>query len=139
MMNLFYVTGKQRGLGKYWSDHYLTTDNPEEADIIFNCEHEKQMRILHEYGKTHRVITIGSHASDFPYKSKYHAMKYGIRMLSGKLWDEGYNTTCINFGYFESPRAAHKQVPKMKLSEVEDVIMWVIQSQHRIKEITISP
>lgn len=136
MLLEFYVTGKRRGLGKYWSDTYLTTEDISDADVIINSKHETQVEILETYAKTHKIITIGSMAVD-RLEHVYDVEKRRVQDMNTLMYHRGYDVTLINFGYFDTERSAHKDVPKLSLSEVEDVIRWALESPHRIKELSL--
>lgn len=137
----FYITGTRRGLGKVLKSYYGSTDTLEECDVFINCKHDgfEQVEMLYkatELGK--RVINIGSHASDFTYLHKYAVEKRALREANNNLYIEGHNTTCINFGYIDTERSAHKtNVDKMSIAEAVEVIEWVIDNPLRVKEITV--
>ena len=70
---------------------------------------------------------------------RYGLEKKQLRDANDALFLQNVNTTIINFGYFDTERSAHKDVPKMSLNYVHDVIIWVLDQPHRIKEITVTP
>ena len=139
MLLVFYVTGTRRGLGKYWSENFLTTTDMLEADVVINCKHETQLEVL-EQACALRIpcITIGSNSPDQG-RSIYSAQKAGVDLLNERMFYKGYDVTNIRFGYFDTPRVAHVTENKLSLKEVEDVILWVISSPHRIKDMTLLP
>jgi hypothetical protein len=53
------------------------------------------------------------------------------------LFIAGKKTTCLNFGYFDTERSAHKDVEKMPLDYVIDVIEWVLIQEYNVKELTV--
>ena len=91
-----------------------------------------------------RTINIGSYASDWVYHPakpnfKYAIEKKALRDTNSQLFDHGYDVTCINFGYFDTERVAHIEDPKMDLDYIIEVLFWVLNQPHRVKELTVVP
>lgn len=143
----FYITGTRRGLGKYLADNLVCVDSLEQCDVFINCKHDQftQVDMLYQavrLGK--RVINIGSAASDWTYGTEWKAMAYAIekkalREANKQLYWEGANTTCINFGFFDSERSLEFDLPKMTIEYCADVIQWILAQPYRVQEITVTP
>ena len=137
----FYITGTRRGLGEALKQKYDTVSTLEECDIFINCKHNgfEQVDMLYKAAALNkRIINIGSHASDFTYLHKYAVEKRALREANNQLFIAGKKTTCLNFGYFDTERSAHKDVEKMPLDYVIDVIEWVLIQEYNVKELTVS-
>ena len=136
----FYITGTRRGLGEALKQKYDTVSTLEECDIFINCKHDgfEQVDMLYKaVALNKRIINIGSHASDFTYLHKYAVEKRALREANNQLFIAGKKTTCLNFGYFDTERSAHKDVEKMPLDYVIDVIEWVLIQEYNVKELTV--
>ena len=136
----FYINGIRRGLGKFLYDRLDTVKTLEECDIFINCKHDgfEQVDMLYKAAALNkRIINIGSHASDFTYLHKYAVEKRALREANNQLFIAGKKTTCLNFGYFDTERSAHKDVKKMPLDYVIDVIEWVLIQEYNVKELTV--
>ena len=136
----FYITGTRRGLGEALKQKYDTVSTLEECDIFINCKHDgfEQVDMLYKAAALNkRIINIGSHASDFTYLHKYAVEKRALREANNQLFIAGKKTTCLNFGYFDTERSAHKDVKKMPLDYVIDVIEWVLIQEYNVKELTV--
>ena len=136
----FYITGTRRGLGEALKQKYDTVSTLEEWDIFINCKHDgfEQVDMLYKAAALNkRIINIGSHASDFTYLHKYAVEKRALREANNQLFIAGKKTTCLNFGYFDTERSAHKDVEKMPLDYVIDVIEWVLIQEYNVKELTV--
>ena len=136
----FYITGTRRGLGEALKQKYDTVSTLEECDIFINCKHNgfEQVDMLYKAAALNkRIINIGSHASDFTYLHKYAVEKRALREANNQLFTAGKKTTCLNFGYFDTERSAHKDVEKMPLDYVIDVIEWVLIQEYNVKELTV--
>ena len=136
----FYITGTRRGLGEALKQKYDTVSTLEECDIFINCKHDgfEQVDMLYKAAALNkRIINIGSHASDFTYLHKYAVEKRALREDNNQLFIAGKKTTCLNFGYFDTERSAHKDVEKMPLDYVIDVIEWVLIQEYNVKELTV--
>jgi hypothetical protein len=136
----FYITGTRRGLGEALKQKYDTVSTLEECDIFINCKHNgfEQVDMLYKAAALNkRIINIGSHASDFTYLHKYAVEKRALREANNQLFIAGKKTTCLNFGYFDTERTAHKDVEKMPLDYVIDVIEWVLIQEYNVKELTV--
>lgn len=141
----YYITGTRRGLGKELAYLLPTVDTLEECDIFINNKHDgyTQVEKLYEaaaLGK--RVISMGSRASDYvggrDHIFPYAIEKKALRAANEQLYNMGHDVTCLNFGYFDTERCAHVDVPKMDLDYVIETILWVIKQKYRVKELTIS-
>lgn len=142
----YYINGIRRGLGKELYDLFPTVDTLEECDIFINNKHDGYTQVQNLYkavalGK--RVISIGSRASDYngigrdkPFE--YAVEKKALRAANEQLYNMGHNVTCLNFGYFDTERVAHKDVPKMDLDYVVQTIIWIAKQKYRVKELTVS-
>tara|TARA_B100000963_G_C22198765_1_gene482125 strand:+ start:50 stop:514 length:465 start_codon:yes stop_codon:yes gene_type:complete len=136
----YYITGTRRGLGKALAWKYGNINSLNHCDVFINCKHDgfSQVEMLYKaaaLGK--RVISIGSHASDFTYLHKYAVEKRALREANNHLYIEGHNVTCVNFGYIDTERSAHRtDVDKMSIDQAIDVIDWIVNNPLRIKEIT---
>ena len=136
----FYITGTRRGLGEALKQKYDTVSTLEECDIFINCKHDgfEQVDMLYKAAALNkRIINIGSHASDFTYLHKYAVEKRALREANNQLFIAGKKTTCLNFGYFDTERSAHRDVEKMPLDYVIDVIEWVLIQEYNVKELTV--
>jgi hypothetical protein len=142
-----FITGTRRGLGKALSALYNTVDTLEECDVFVNCKHNgfEQVDMLYKATDLNkRVISIGSYASDFvfhPHKPKfnYAVEKKALRDANSALFDHSKDVTCINFGYFDSPRVEHVNAEKMSIEYCISVFDWILRQPHRIKDITVCP
>ena len=145
---VFYITGIRRGLGKYLHDRLNVVETLEECDVFINCKHDgfEQVDNLYkacELGK--KVISLGSYASDWIFHPKMEKYTYAIekkalRDANSQMFDNGYNCTCLNLGYFNSERMAHiTEYNKMSMKSVLDTIEFVLLHPHRVKEMTITP
>jgi len=143
----FYITGIRRGLGKSLQDRYKNCNSLEECDVFINCKHDgfSQVELLYDAAEKHkRTISIGSYASDWIYNPNKTMFKYAIekdalRKANSQLFDNGYQVTCLNLGYIYTERSSHIDKTKMSVNYVIDVIDWIIEQPHRIKELTITP
>lgn len=138
----FYITGTRRGLGKALEEIYGNCSSIEECDVFINCKHDgfKQVDLLHkaaELGK--RVISIGSHASDFTFTTQYAVEKKALREANNYEFMQGRNVTCVNFGYIDNERSKDVTEAKLPLNDCCDTIHWILQQPFRVKEITITP
>jgi NAD(P)-dependent dehydrogenase (short-subunit alcohol dehydrogenase family) len=141
-MTKFYITGTRRGLGKALEEKYGNVGNLEDCDIFINCKHDgfDQVRLLYKaanQGK--RIINIGSLSSDYTFRGLYSIEKKALREANHDLFSNGTNTTCINFGYIDTERVAHKDVDKMTVDYCVSVIDWIINQPYKVKEITVTP
>ena len=73
------------------------------------------------------------------------ACKYGniekaaLDIANNQLFYQGVNTTIVRFGYFDSPRVANVEDKKMSIEYCVEVIDWILQQPHRVKDITVVP
>lgn len=140
--NKYYITGIRRGLGKALVKKYGCVDRLEDCDIFINCKHDKfdQVRLLYKAAAMKKtIINIGSLASDYVFRGEYSIEKKTLRDANDYLWTTGINTTCINFGYIDTERVAHKDVEKMSVDYCVSVIDWILQQPYCIKELTVAP
>ena len=142
----FYITGTRRGLGKALSEKYNIVDNLNEADVFINCKHDgfSQVDLLYKAAELNKkIINIGSAASDWTkgYKDnfKYGIEKKTLREVNDQLFWQGIDTCIINYGLFDTPRVEHIDKKKMSIDYCVSIIDWVLQQNHRVKEITICP
>jgi len=143
----YFITGTRRGLGKALAEKYGNCESLEQCDVFINCKHNgfQQVDLLYEAAeKNKKTISIGSYASDWIYnpetvKFKYAIEKNALRNANSQLFDNGCNVTCLNLGYFDTERVSHVQKNKMDVAYVIEVIDWVLQQPHKIKELTIVP
>ena len=144
----YYITGTRRGLGEAlklkWTDQCV--DTLEECDIFINCKHDgfSQVELLYKAAKLgKKIINIGSSGSDWT-KGHKKFYKYGIekktlRDVNDQLFWEDIDTCIINFGYFDTPRTENYDGKKMSLQYCISIIEWVLQQEHKVKEITVCP
>lgn len=143
----FYITGTRRGLGKALEEKYGNCNSLEECDIFINCKHDGFLQVNELYRaarENKKIINIGSYASDWIYHPSKKMYDYGVhkkalRDANSQLFDNGYDTTCINFGFFDSESVKHLEGEKMSISYCLDIIDWVINQPHKVKELTIVP
>jgi hypothetical protein len=136
----YYITGTRRGLGKALSDKYGNCNSLKECDVFINCKHDGflQVELLYEAARLNKkIINIGSQASDFTFECRYAVEKKALREANHNLFSKGHDTICINFGYIDTESQKDKDVPKMSVEYCLEVIDWVINQPHRVKEITI--
>jgi NAD(P)-dependent dehydrogenase (short-subunit alcohol dehydrogenase family) len=140
----FFVTGSRRGLGKALAEKYGNCASLEECDIFINCKHDgfSQVELLYDaaaLGK--RIINISSNSGDGnkPKPHIYAVEKAALDKANEQLYYQGVNTTSVRFGWFDSPRVAHVDAYKMSLDYCVNVIDWILQQPHRVKDITITP
>lgn len=141
----YYITGTRRGLGKELAELFPTVNTLEECDIFINNKHDGYTQVDNLFkaaklGK--KVISIGSRASDYTggrnNTFEYAIEKKALRAANEQLYNMGYDVTCLNFGYFDTERVAHLDVPKMDLDYVIDIILWAIAQKYRVKELTVA-
>lgn len=142
----FYITGTRRGLGLELLKKYNCCDTLEECDVFINCKHDGfyQVEMLYRAAELNKkIINIGSVASDWT-KGKHHTFKYAIEKktlcdVNDQLFYQGVETTIINFGYFDTEQVKHIETTKMSLEYVISIIDWVLNQEHRIKELSVIP
>ena len=144
MTTNFYITGTRRGLGEALSKFYDTVDTLEECDVFINCKHDgfQQVELLYKAAELDkRIINIGSNSPDgnknFPHP--YAVQKAALDKANEQLFYQGVKTTIVRFGYFDSPRVAHIDKPKMPVSYCVEVIDWILNQPHRVKDMTVCP
>ena len=139
----FFITGTRRGLGKALVEKYGNCNSLEDCNVFINnkCDRFEQVFMLYhaaEAGK--RIINISSNTSDRKSNNRMYAVYKGaLDDLNDRLYCEGYATTSIRFGYFDSPRVEHIDADKMPIDYCVDVIDWILKQPYVIKEITITP
>tara|TARA_R100001377_G_C3097832_1_gene78146 strand:- start:49 stop:504 length:456 start_codon:yes stop_codon:yes gene_type:complete len=140
----YFITGTRRGLGEALSIFYDTVDTLEECDVFINCKHNgfEQVELLYKAAELKkRIINIGSNSPDgnksFPHI--YAVQKSALDKANEQLFYLGIDTTIIRFGYFDSPRVARFDKPKMTIGYCVSVVDWVLNQPYRVKEITICP
>lgn len=144
-MDLFmYITGTRRGLGKYLSERWNTVDTLEECDVFINCKDENQVKLLHEAAQLNkRIINIGSNAADWqcvhPEFYLYSINKMSLDNANQVLFYQGVNTTIIRPGWIDTERVSHIDEKKMSKQYIAEVIEWILDQPHRIKDITLCP
>ncbi len=139
-MTKFHITGTRRGLGKALEDRYGNVPL-EDCDVFINNKHDgfTQVEMLYKaarLGKT--VISLGSHASDFTFRNEYAVEKRALREANNLMYLNGHKTTCLNLGYIDTERSADKDVEKMSVDYVIEVIEWILLQPHTVKELTVS-
>lgn len=140
----YYITGKRRGLGKALSEKYENCESLEECDIFINCKHDgfSQVELLYKAAKLNkRIINISSNSGDGNKKQphKYAIEKAALDKANEQLFYQGVDTTCLRFGYFNTPRVEQITEKKMPLDYVVGVVVWVIDQPYRIKDLTVTP
>jgi NADP-dependent 3-hydroxy acid dehydrogenase YdfG len=144
MGNKFYITGTRRGLGKALEKKYGNCEHLEECDIFINCKHDgfNQIRLLYKAAKLNKkIINISSNAGDGnkTYQHMYAIEKSALDKANEQLFYQNVYTTSVRFGWFDSPRVEEYNGKKMSIEYCVEVIDWVLNQPHRVKEITIIP
>jgi hypothetical protein len=140
----FYITGTRRGLGKALQEFLPTVNTLEECDVFINCKHNgfEQVELLYKAAELKKkIINIGSNSPDQD-KDKphiYQIEKAALDKANHQLFYQGVDTSIVRFGYFDSERVSHIDAPKIELDYVIEIILWVLQQPHRVKEITVCP
>ena len=142
-----YITGTRRGLGKMLTNEYYDLNcvsTLEECDIFINCKHDgfSQVNLLYEAAEmSKRILNIGSNSPDgnknFPHI--YAVQKSALDKANEQLFYQGVNTTIVRFGYLDTPRVEHIDKKKIYVSYACEVIFWILNQPHRVKDITICP
>lgn len=140
----FYITGTRRGLGKALAETFATVDSILLCDVFINCKHDgfEQVEMLYDAARLgKRIINIGSNSPD---QSKgqphiYQIEKFALDKANEQLFYQGIDTTIVRFGYFDSPSVSHIDAPKMSIEYCIEVIEWIIEQPHRVKDITVTP
>lgn len=140
----YFITGTRRGLGKALEEKYGNCDSLEECDIFINCKHEgfSQIEMLYKSAELNKkIINIGSNSGDGIKKHRhlYAIEKSALDKANEQLFYQGVNTTVLRLGYFDSERVSHIKEPKMSLEYVVNLVDWVLEQPHRIKDLTILP
>jgi hypothetical protein len=143
-MTKYYITGTRRGLGEELKKRYGSVDTLEECDVFINCKHDgySQVHMLYQatdLGK--RVINIGSNSPDQD-KGRVHPYaveKSALDKANSQLFYVGFDTTILRFGWMDTPRVKGIIADKMSVEYCADVLEWVLNQKHRVKEITITP
>ena len=118
------------------------------CDVFINNAHDgfNQVSLLYELinnGYESKIINISSNSSD-GIKDQIHPYaisKYALDKASEQLFYRGYDVTNLRFGWVDTPRVSEKAKDKKKISTdyVVNIIEWVLNQPHRIKEMTICP
>jgi len=140
-----FVTGTRRGLGKAIAEKYGNCDSLEECDIFINCKHNgfEQVNLLYKAAELNKkIVNIGSNSGDGIKKDQpwiYSVEKNALDKANEQLFYQGVDTTCIRFGWIDTPRVAEYKGKKMSVDYCIEVIEWVVKQPHRIKDITVVP
>ena len=144
LMDKFYITGTRRGLGQALSEYVNCVDTLEECDTFINCKHDgfSQVELLYKAASMNkRIINIGSNSSDgnknFPHI--YAVQKSALDKANEQLFYQGVNTSIVRFGYIDTPRVEHIDKKKMDVKYACEVIFWILNQPHRVKDITVCP
>lgn len=140
----FYINGIRRGLGKHLYDQLPTVDTLEECDVFINNKHDgfQQVELLYKAAEMKKtIINIGSCAADFINGSKPYAVeKKALKAANSQLFWCGVQTTILNLGWIDTESVAGETTEKkMSKDYIAEVIYWVLNQPHRVKEITIYP
>ena len=117
-------------------------------DVVINNAHDgfNQVSLLYELinnGYESKIINISSNSSDGikNHIHPYAIAKYALDKASEQLFYRGYDVTNLRFGWVDTPRVSEKAKDKKKISTdyVVNIIEWVLNQPHRIKEMTICP
>lgn len=140
----YYITGTRRGLGAALKALYGCTSTLSECDVFINCKHNEfeQVELLYKAAELDKkIINIGSNSPDqSKYKPHmYQIQKFALDKANEQLFYQGINTTVVRFGYFDSPRVANIEADKMSIEYCCDVIEWILEQPHRVKDITVCP
>lgn len=140
----FYITGTRRGLGKALKDYYGTTKTLEECDVFINCKHNgfEQVDLLYKAADLNKkIINIGSNSPDQNKKQPhiYQIEKFALDKANEQLFYQGIDTTIVRFGYFDSPRVEEIDAKKMSIVYCCEVIEWILDQPHKVKDITVCP
>ena len=140
----YYITGSKRGLGQALNILYDTVDNLEDCDVFINCKHNKfeQVELLFRAAELNKkIINIGSNSPDQNKKQPhiYQIEKSALDKANEQLFYQGVDTTIVRFGYFDSPRVAGIDAPKMSIEYCVSIIDWILDQPHRVKDITVCP
>jgi NADP-dependent 3-hydroxy acid dehydrogenase YdfG len=159
------VTGHTSGIGKAIHDRFIGSigfsksngygikfeseailDALEDYHVFINNAYDgfSQVNLLYEFVQRYpdkKIINISSNSSDGN-KNKIHPYaihKAALDKASEQLFYLGYNVTNLKLGWVDTPRTEHKDVDKMDPEYVAEVVYWIVQQPHRIKELTITP
>lgn len=140
----YYITGTRRGLGKALAWKYGNIGSLDHCDVFINCKHDgfDQVDLLYKAAALDkRIINIGSNSPD---QSKYEPHVYQVQKAAldkanEQLFYQGVATTIVRFGYFDSPRVELVKDKKMSIEYCCEVIDWILQQPHRVKDITVCP
>lgn len=140
----FYITGTRRGLGQALSQKYGNCNSLEECDVFINCKHDgfEQVELLYKAAELKKkIINISSNSGDGnkPYPHIYAVQKAAIDKANEQLYYQNVDTTSIRFGWIDTPRVEMFDEYKMSVEYCVEVIDWVLNQPHRVKELTITP
>lgn len=140
----YYITGTRRGLGKALEEKYGNCGSLEECDIFINCKHNdfEQVDLLFKAAELNKkIINISSNSGDgnksFPHI--YAIQKNALDKANEQLYYQGIETTCVRFGWIDTPRVEQYDVKKMSVDYCVQIIDWVLKQPHRVKEVTVTP
>lgn len=140
----YYITGTRRGLGKALAEKYGNCGSLEDCDVFINCKHNdfEQVELLFKAAELNkRIINISSNSGDgnksFPHI--YAIQKNALDKANEQLYYQGIETTCVRFGWIDTPRVEQYDVQKMTVEYCIEVIDWVLKQPHRVKEVTVTP
>ena len=142
------VIGFSRSNGYNINNPQKIIEQSLDSDVFINNAYDgfNQVSLLYELinnGYEGKVINISSTSSD-GIKNQIHPYaisKYALDKASEQLFYRGFNVTNLRLGWVDTPRVSEKAKNKNKMSTnyVVDVIEWVLNQPHRIKEMTICP
>ena len=140
-MTKYFITGTRRGLGKALEEKYGNCYDLDLCDVFINCKHDgfEQVNLLYKAAELNkRIINIGSNSPDQSKNNPhvYQVEKAALDIANNQLYYQGVNTTVIRFGYFDSPRVAHIDAPKLSLDYCVSIVEWILNQPYRIKDIT---
>lgn len=162
------VTGHTSGIGKSISERFdvigfsrsngydITKDQEKivkestDCDVFINNAQKGfyQTELLYTLSKSFsgKIINIGSISKDWvkPPRRMLSIKEYSVQKLSlvhanDQLFWEGIDTCILNLGYVDTPMVSKHKFTKLSTEEVVDLIEWIIQSPHRIKELSVCP
>ena len=140
----YFITGTRRGLGKALAEKYGNCESLEKCDVFINCKHDdfQQINLLYSAAeKNKRIINIGSNSPD-EQKDQPHVyaiQKAALDLANQQLFYQGVNTTILRLGFMDTERVSHVKKNKMDVAYVIEVIDWILQQPHKIKDITVVP
>ena len=157
------ITGHTSGLGKALFEHYSNSiglsrstgfditqpqniiENVGDCDVFINNAYDgiHQVTLLYElidYGFSGKIINISSNSGD-GIKSKAHVYaidKNALDKANEQLYYMGHDVTSVRPGWIDTPRVAFIEEEKLNPDKVINIIDFIINCKHRVKEITFS-